>query len=167
MTTPPADAGKRALIDGLRAARQAVRDALSAVPPDRYADPVLDEWSILDLLAHLSGWDYTILKAAREIQAGNLPGFYQYWDKDWRSYNALLIDLYKRADPAEQLAVLEESHARLVEFLETLSAAVIPADHGARFKDEPVTIRGLIDKEARDEYIHAARIRDFAARLAH
>lgn len=167
MTTPPADSGKRALIDGLRAARQTIRDSLTSIPPDHFADQALDEWSILDLLAHLSGWDYTILRAAREIQAGDLPGFYQYWDRDWRSYNALLIDLYKRSDPADQLAALDESHTRLVEYLEGLPAAVILADHGARFKDEPVTIQGLVDKETRDEHIHAARIRDFAARLPH
>lgn len=166
MTTPSADAGKRALIEGLRAARQAVHDALIAVPPEHFDDQALDDWSIRDVLAHLSGWDFTLVKAAREIQAGDLPAFYQYWDKDWRSYNALLVSLYKRADAAQQVAALEDSHARLVDYLETVPADAIPADHGARFKDEPVTIQGLIDKETRDEHIHAARIRDFADRLA-
>lgn len=165
-TNVNADAGKRALVQGLHAARQAVLDALNGVPPDHFAEDALDEWSIMDVLAHLSGWDFTILKAAREVQAGDLPGFYQYWDKDWRSYNALLINLYKRADPVEQVAALADSHTRLVDFLNTLSSAEIAADHGVQFKDESVTIEALVRKETLDEHIHAARIRDFASRLA-
>jgi hypothetical protein len=155
---------KRALIDGLHAARQSILDALGGVPPDRFGEVALDEWSVLDLLAHVVGWDFTNLKAAQEIQAGQLPSFYTYWDKDWRSYNALLINLYKRADPIEQVAEIEESYARLVEYLETVPAADFSRDHGVRFKGIKVTIERLLKAETEDERVHAAQIHDFAAR---
>lgn len=166
MTNPGDDAARRALIDGLHAARQSILDALGNIPPDRFDEVAVDEWSVLDVLAHLVGWDFTNLKASEEIQTGQLPGCYNYWDKDWRSYNALLVNLYKRADPIEQVGALEDSYARLAEFLETVPAADFRKDHGVRFKGENVTIERLLKAEIEDERIHAAQLRDFAARIS-
>jgi hypothetical protein len=123
-------------------------------------------WSIMDLLAHRVGWDFTNLKAAQEVQGGRLPGFYEYWDKDWRSYNALLVNLYKRADPAEQVDSLEASHERLVAYLETLPPSAFTTDYGVQFKGAGVTIERLLKTQIEDERQHIEQIRDFAHRKA-
>lgn len=166
MTDANAQANKRTLLAELRASRQGILDALSGVPPERYAEIGIGGWSIMDLLAHRIGWDFTNLKAAQEIQAGQLPGFYAYWDKDWRSYNALLVNLYKRAGPAEQLDSLQASHQRLVATLEALPADAFSADTGVQFKGVPVTIERLLRTQIEDERQHAEQIRDFARRTS-
>ena len=33
-------------------------------------------WTVRDMLAHLAGWDYANLEAAKSILAGELPSFY-------------------------------------------------------------------------------------------
>ena len=40
-------------------------------------------WSVRDLLAHLAGWDYANLDAAKSVLACKLPAFYEHKDRDW------------------------------------------------------------------------------------
>jgi hypothetical protein len=56
------------------------------------------------------GWDTTNLQAIQEILAGQYPTFSQYFDRDWQSYNARLVEQYKKDPFAELLAEVERSH---------------------------------------------------------
>lgn len=165
MTHPTDEDTKRALIDGLHDARQGILDALGEIPPGRFDEVALGDWSVLDLLAHVAGWDFTNLKAIPEILDGRLPGFYANWDRDWRSYNAMLVELYKRPDPIEQVSTLTGSFTRLVRYLETVPAPSFTHDYGVRFKGARVTVERILRAEAEDEQAHAAQIRAYAARL--
>lgn len=84
------------LLDDLAAARQQILDLVGEVPPDQRDVIFLGQWCIKDLLAHMIGWDATNQRSVREILSGERPFFFQYYDKDWQRYNALLVSTYRR-----------------------------------------------------------------------
>ena len=158
------EAARQALLDDLRAARKLIFDALAGLPADRFEEVFLGDWSALDILAHLVGWDFTNLKAAQDILAGQLPGFYAYHDRDWRTYNARQVTVYRRADPAAMLDSAAASHDRLMASLDTIPAPDLSKDTGVRFKGVKVTLQRLLQTEVDDERVHAEQIRAFAGK---
>jgi hypothetical protein len=154
---------KETIICALRTARRKILDVAYCLPPKRRDEVFLGTWSAEDLLAHLIGWDYTNKDAVRSILKGELPYFYEYRDRDWASYNDLLVRRHKKGHYAELLNATESSHAALTGFLATVPAEEFGKDHGVRFKGYKVTISRLLEAEAEDEEEHARQIEEFVA----
>ncbi len=152
-----AQAEKDALIRGLKNARRKILDEASLLSPVQQDEVFLGVWSVKDLLAHLAGWDDTNLKAVEEILAGQKPSFWEHYDRDWKSYNARLVAEYKRDDFAELLALVEESHRRLIDFLQRVAAE----EYLKKTK-----IRSLLRVEIRDEEKHQRQVQEFRKRCA-
>jgi hypothetical protein len=132
----------------------------------QYPLPIQDNiflgiWSIKDILAHLIGWDFTNLEAARAVQAGSLPNFYTYIDKDWSSYNALLVIQYKRDNFDLLLSSVIDSHRQLVDYLNSLPIEDFFKDWGVRYKGIKVTISRLLEAEIKDEKVHLEQVRTY------
>jgi hypothetical protein len=127
--------------------------------PENCRDEIfLGIWTIKDLLAHLVGWDFTNLKAVQEILAGQYPSFFQYYDKDWQSYNHQLVEKYRKESLAEVVAEVEDSHRQLVLFLQSLSAEEVVRGKVRRVNGRSVTIRNLLISEAGDESKHVEQV---------
>jgi hypothetical protein len=154
-------AKKEQIIAELIEARREILDAAALLPADRQDKVFLGVWSVKDLLAHLVGWDLTNLAAAREVLAGQLPVFYAHHDRDWRTYNALLVAEHKQAGWAEMVASVEGSQRKLIEYLQTIPPEELDRDRGVRFRGYKVTVARLLQAEAGDEKQHAAQIHDF------
>jgi hypothetical protein len=121
---------------------------------------------VVDLIAHLVGWDFTNLAAAKDIQAGKLPEFYAHYDKDWKTYNAGLVAKYKRDEFEELLALARDSHSQLIAYLESLPVETFEKDFGVRSaRNYKITIARLLQAELKDEQEHLEQIRGFAAKL--
>jgi len=140
-----AQAEKDRLISGLVSARGKILDSVNSLPSQAQDKVFLGEWSVKDLLAHLEGWDYTNLAAVQEIRAGQKPGFWVHYDRDWQRYNAQLVAEYRCEDFSELLAAVEQSHRRLIDYLQT-----VPADEYLKRKP----IGSLLRAEASDEEDH-------------
>jgi hypothetical protein len=147
-----AQAEKDGIISGLVAARKKILDAASLLSPVEQDDVFLGEWSVKDLLAHLIGWDYTNLQAVQEIRAGRRPGFFEHYDRDWKSYNARLVAEYKRDDFGELVAAVEQSHRALIDYLQA-----VPADEYLKRKK----IGTLLRAETTDEEEHHRQVEAF------
>ena len=153
---------KSALLSGLAKNRAAILAAAAQVPPEARDTVFLGIWSLKDLLAHLAGWDDTNLAATKEIQAGRMPSFYAHHDKGWKSYNASLVTRYRREDFEELLALVRETQARLIAYLETLPPEAFERDFGVRSPSRlKITIARLLQAEWQDEREHLRQIRDF------
>lgn len=149
---------KRQLIDGLVIARSKVMEAARAIPASQVEEKFLGVWSIKDLVAHLIGWDYTNLQAVKEIMDGQPLAFFQYFDKDWGSYNRRLVAQYIRKSLDELLMDAEISNRHLVDYLDTLTARDIVHGKASRENGRRITIRNLLQSETRDELKHAEQI---------
>jgi hypothetical protein len=147
-----AQARKDALIAGLVRARRKILAEARLLSPAQQDEVFLGEWSIKELLAHLAGWDNTNRGAVQEILAGQKPSFWQYHDRDWQSYNARLVAEYKRENFSELLAVVEASHRRLIDYLQT-----VPADAYVKKRQ----IASLLRTEIEDEEEHHSQVKAF------
>jgi len=157
---------KQQIIADLVDARRKILASAAALPPAQQGAVFLGEWSVKDLLAHLIGWDFANLEAAKEVLAGKLPSFYAHHDRDWKTYNARLVAEHKREDFAALLKAVEDSHRQLVEHLRTVPVEEFGKDRGLRFKGWKVTIAALLRVEASDERRHHEQIEEFRRRTA-
>jgi hypothetical protein len=161
-----AQAKKEKIIAELIETRGKILDAASSLSPADQDRVFLGVWSVKDLLAHLVGWDFANLEAAQAILAGQIPGFYAHYDRDWRTYNARLVAEYKREDFADLRASVEDSHQKLIGFLETIPAEEFDRDRGVRFKGYKVTIARTLEAELEDEKTHHTQVDEFRERRA-
>jgi hypothetical protein len=158
------EAKKQHLIADLVGAREEVLAAAMALPGEEQDTPFLGTWSAHDIVAHLVGWDYANLEAVEAIRTGRLPAFYDHYDRDWRTFNAGLVEQYKQKTLEETTALAHESRQALLTALAALPAADVSRDYGVRSAGRRrVTIAMLLSVEARDERKHAEQIRAFAA----
>lgn len=149
------------LLSELKRTRESLLGELSALSAKQQDVVFLGSWSARDLAAHLVGWDYTNLEAARHILAGKLPPFYAHRDRDWQTYNAMLVAEYSRDSLEELIALARESQGRLVEFLKSVPSEAFSKDFGVRFRGYKVTIQRLLEAEIGDERIHREQVRAF------
>ncbi|OGO38554.1 MAG: hypothetical protein A2W35_16090 [Chloroflexi bacterium RBG_16_57_11] len=152
---------KSELLDGLRQVRGEILTAAREFRPGEEAIPFVGVWSLLDLLAHLAGWDVANRQAAREILAGALPSFYAHQGKDWAEYNARLVSQYRVDSLTEMLRFVSQTHLALLDELEALPARDLFADHGVRKGSYRVIIGRLLEAERKDEARHLLQIDDF------
>jgi hypothetical protein len=157
-----AQAKKDEIISELVETRRRILDAASSLSPAKQDEIFLGVWSVKDLLAHLVGWDFTNLEAAKALLAGELPDFYSHYDRDWKTYNARLVAEYKRDNFAELLSSVEGSLQQLVAFLETIPAEEFDKDRGVRYKRYKVTIARLLQAETKDGKTHYQQVKDFS-----
>jgi hypothetical protein len=152
------------LIADFEAARQEVLAAVKALAPAERDTPFLGIWSAHDIVAHLVGWDYANLEAIDAVRSGQLPAFYEYYDRDWRTYNAGLVARHKQETLDQTASLAATSHQALLSALAAIPAKDVSHDYGVRSPGRRrVTIAMLIGAEARDERKHAEQIREFAA----
>jgi hypothetical protein len=152
---------KQEVISQLADARQAVVDAASSLAPWQQEQVFLGVWTAKDLLAHLVGWDYANLESVQAILNDRLPGFYEHYDRDWKSFNERLVSEHRLDDFSDLLVSLRESHRKLIDSVSAVPAEEFFKDRGLRFKGYKVMIGNILQVEANDEKEHAAQIAEF------
>jgi hypothetical protein len=157
---------KTEMINSLAGIRACLLATAASIPEDQRSTPFLGDWSLMDLLAHVAGWDITYLQAVRDIQAGKLPKFYSHYDPEWQKYNASLVNLYRKEDFSAQLELVKETHKGLLRYLQDLPEEEFERDHGLHNGRIEVTIARLLDSEIEDEQTHCMDLEDFRERLA-
>lgn len=139
-------------------ARQNILAEVSKLSSVEHDQVFLGVWSIKDLLAHLIGWDRTTLRAVKSVLKGQLPSFYKYHDRDWQTYNAMLVKKHKKDSVDELLAEARASQAALLKFLQTVPPEQFNKDFGVRFRGYRVTIQRLLEADIEDDQIHRQQI---------
>lgn len=152
---------KEELLAKLQETRASILHEASALPAEKRDTVFLGIWSVKDLLAHLTGWDYTNIDAVKSVLAGELPSFYEYRDRDWQTYNAILVEKYRKGSFRELLAAVRTSHKKMVEFLQTIPPEHFNRDFGVRFRGYKVTIQRLIEADIKDVMVHCRQIKEF------
>lgn len=152
---------KENVLSTLVEARQNILAGVSRLSEAQQNQVFLGIWSVKDLLAHLVGWDKANLRAAKSILKGQVPSFYEHSDRDWQTYNAMLVKKYRKDSFEELLASARDSHEKLIEFLRTVPPENFNKDFGVRFRGYKVTIQRLLEAETKDEQTHYQQITDF------
>ena len=153
---------KTALLNDFHANRAAILACARSWPAERVAEVFLGEWCMLDLLAHLSGWDEANREAITAVQVGRLPEFYAHKDTDWRGFNAMHVRNHRHPTLAEQIAEVERTF-ETIGTLDGLEAAAFYRDYGVRYKGWKVIVARLVESELHDECTHLEQMKTWLA----
>ncbi len=66
---------KAEILSGLIQVRKEIIESIACLAESRQLEAFLDEWSLKDLLAHFSGWDYANREAIQALQERATAGF--------------------------------------------------------------------------------------------
>ena len=152
---------KSELLCGLKDVRERILTLVLSLEPEKQEVAYLGSWSAREMLAHLAGWDETNVCAAEEILADERPGFYEFIDNDWSSYNAMLVEDYSRDDFEDLISLVQQTHTRLLDEVTAIPAEEIWKDRGILARGWKVTIGRLLNAELQDEEEHYWQLKEF------
>ena len=116
--------------------------------------PVLDDWTVKDLLAHIAVWDRWELREMKRMLGGEAPDRTAVRDMD--AYNAAAVAAWRDRALAEVLVELQGARAALVVWLRAL-----PEEEFFRrrlFDGEDWSFPGLLEIQWQHDAEHAAQI---------
>jgi hypothetical protein len=161
MSTRSRILSREEVLANLAITRQKIVEEASKLSDQQREEVFLGIWSIKDLLAHLIGWDKTNRRAAAEILEGKVPFFYEHRDRDWQTYNAMLVKKYRQDSFEDLLSAMKASQEKLIEFVQTIPPESFNKDFGVRFRGYKVTIQRLLEADIKDVQTHLQQIRDY------
>jgi hypothetical protein len=100
--------------------RQKLLAEVSNLSKEQCEQVFLGIWSVNDVLAHMIGWDVTNLDAMKSVQVGQVPAFYEHKDRDWQTYNAMLVKKHKKGSTENLLVSMKTSQDILMKFLQAV-----------------------------------------------
>lgn len=153
---------KEQIISALVDVRRSLLDCARGFSEEEARRTFRGEWSVLDLLAHLTGWDHANEEAIGAVVTGRMPRFYKFKDPDWKGYNAVLVRKYRLETLPAQIGQAAFSHALLIEELGSVAPEDIDRDSGLRYKGWKITVRRLMEAEGKDEAVHLEQLREYA-----
>lgn len=152
---------KEQVLSNLIETRQSILAEVSDLSKEQQDQVFLGIWSLKDLLAHLIGWDHANLEAVKSVLAGRVPAFYEHHDRDWQTYNAILVRKHRKGTFRELVVRAKDSQEKLIVFLQTVPPENFDKDFGVRFRGYKVTVQRLLEAERGDEQTHLQQIIDY------
>src|SRR5437867_2599953 len=105
------------LLDRLDAAWAAFTESYAGLPDARLMEPgVMGDWSVKDILAHVTTWEEEALKyLPLIIEGGRPPRYVTYGGID--AFNAQMAERKRSLSLADVRRQLDDTHRRLVELI--------------------------------------------------
>jgi hypothetical protein len=120
------------LLDSLEAAWVALTESYAGVPDAKLVEPgVVDDWSVKDVLSHVTTWEEEALRHLPLIIAGGTPPRYAA-QGGIDAFNARATEAGRRLSLAEVLRRRDKTHARLLEFIGSQPAGTFAGQTRAR-----------------------------------
>jgi Mycothiol maleylpyruvate isomerase N-terminal domain len=105
------------LLNTIEAAWSALGDSYAGLSDAPLVEPgVVDDWSVKDILAHVTTWEQEALRHLPQIIAGGTPPRYAA-QGGIDAFNARATQAGRRLSLAEVLRRRDQTHARLVDFI--------------------------------------------------
>jgi hypothetical protein len=107
------------LLARLDAAWRAFQASYAGLPEARLTEPgVAGDWSVKDVIAHVTTWEEEALAHLPTILAAGAPPRYATKYGGLDAFNALTAARWREAPLADVLRRQDETHRRLLEFIE-------------------------------------------------
>ena len=118
---------KQQLLKRLEKAWLAIKESYAGLSDSQLTEPgVTGNWSVKDILAHVTTWEEEALKYLPLIITGGRPPRYtQYGGID--GFNAQMTDQKRGLTLSDILKQLDETHRRLIDYI-----ASVPEEHFTR-----------------------------------
>src|SRR5262245_15974899 len=119
---------RQAMLRKLDQAWTAFKESFAKLPESRLTEPgVAGNWSVKDILAHVTTWEEEALKYLPLILAGGRPPRYvSYGGID--AFNAKMTEAKRHLSLADVLKQLDDVQGRLVDFVQRTDEAEFRSD---------------------------------------
>ena len=150
---------KQQLIEKLEKTWTDFHQSYAGLTAEELARPgVMGEWSVRDLLAHVSWWEEETLKHLPEVLQGIRPQRYSVLYGGIDAFNALMTEKWQALSLAETQKKVTETHAALIAYLQS-----VPEEHFAA----NTRFRRRLRLDTYGHYpIHAQAIREWREKIA-
>jgi hypothetical protein len=148
---------KQQLLKRLEKAWATIKESYAGLSDSQLMEPdVMGNWSVKDILAHVTTWEEEALKYLPLITTGGTPPRYiQYGGIN--AFNAQMTEQKRRLTLSEVLKQLDETHSRLIDYIRS-----VPEEH---FTQE-TRFRHRLRLDTYSHYpMHARAIREWRERL--
>jgi hypothetical protein len=126
------DAGAERLLRRIDRAWSAFKESFAGLPSEALLEPgVVGDWSVKDLIIHVSVWEEEALKHLPVIAAGGRPPRYATGG-GIDAFNARTVEERRGLSLGDALGRLEETHRRLIDLIRSASSDQLRA--GTRFR---------------------------------
>src|SRR5215467_9325096 len=145
------------LFQKLEQAWTALQESYTGLSEAQLTEPgVMGEWSVKDILAHVTTWEEEALKYLPLILTGGIPPRYiQYGGID--AFNAQMVEQKRDTVLSDVLRQLDETHRQLLDYLQS-----VPEEHFTR----ETRFRHRLRLDTYSHYPpHASAIREWRERL--
>ncbi len=118
---------KQQLLKQLEKAWAAIKESYTGLSDSQMMEPgVMGNWSVKDILAHVTTWEEEALKYLPLIITGGRPPRYiQYGGID--AFNAQMTEQKRSLSLSDVLRQLDETHLRLIDYIGS-----VPEEHYTR-----------------------------------
>ena len=112
---------KQQILDKLEQAWGEFTESYAGLTDEQMQQPgVMEDWSVRDLMAHISWWEEEALKHLPTILAGRRPPRYSVTYGGIDAFNARMTEQRSTLALEEVRRRLVETHARLLEYIRTI-----------------------------------------------
>ncbi len=114
---------KAKLIGELEDAYQQLVAAIRGIPESKMTEPMLGEWSVKDILAHISSWDELEVQDLRRLGRGHVPMQTAFREEEGDNWNAFLLKGLRLFPMSQVMAELEANRQASREVMDGLPDA--------------------------------------------
>ncbi len=112
---------KQQLMNKLEQAWESFKESYAGLSDEQLVEPgVTENWSVKDIIAHVSGWEEEALKYLPGILQGIRPPRYSVVYGGIDAFNAQTIERKRSLPLSEVRKQLDETHYRLVEYIQSV-----------------------------------------------
>lgn len=137
----------------------AFKESYAGLTDEQLMQPgVTEDWSVKDILAHVSSWEDETLKHLPHILKGTRPPRYSVYYGGIDAFNAQMTELKRGLSLSQVLRQLDDTHLRLIEYVQNAPEEQFASE--TRF-------RRRLRSDTYGHYpIHTQAIREWRERLA-
>lgn len=111
---------RQQLLKQLDKAWTALKESYAGLSDQQLTEPgVASDWSVKDVLAHVTTWEEEALKVLPLILQGGRPPRYSIMYGGIDAFNALRMEQKRGLSLSEVLRQLDETHRRLIEYVQS------------------------------------------------
>ena len=140
----------------LKQAYEEFEDIIAALSDETFLSP-MDKWTPRDVVAHLIGWNFHMVEAAKSILMGREPDYYKDAANDYSNMNARFTAQYSSRSRDKMLEELKSSLDGFEVFLLALPPAELVADQRVRHYSGSLATVGKLITSLTSDYVHHAR----------
>lgn len=152
------------ILDKLDSSREQILTLLEPLSDEALLQPgALGDWSIADLLAHMTAWESELVTALMKIDQGKKPSRYLSASKEVDAYNARRVDENRGRDLARIFSDYHQVRLKLEDWLESFSEKVLNDKKRFQWAKNRPLVDFIAEASYQHEYKHLPDIELFAS----